>query len=109
MEFIKPGTNFDFVGKRYIAAAFSGLMVMGALALFFVVGPNWGIDFTGGTEIHLRFNDSIEIGEVREALAAPSTETGSGHVLGLVCLAAVAAARAGAASFVLWIGQVRLA
>jgi len=66
-----PG--IDFVGKRYIAMTISGLMVLGCLIVIAVVGPNWGIDFTGGTEIKLAFEDGVEITEVRAAL----------HTLGL--------------------------
>ncbi|MCB9758759.1 MAG: protein translocase subunit SecF [Alphaproteobacteria bacterium] len=69
MELIKPGTNYDFVGKRYIAGAVSGLAVLASILLFFIVGPNWGIDFTGGTEVVIKFEDDIQITEVREALS----------------------------------------
>jgi preprotein translocase subunit SecF len=68
MQFLKPGTTFDFVGKRKYAAVVSVLLVISALALFFVKGPNWGIDFTGGTEITLDFEDSTSIAEVRDAM-----------------------------------------
>jgi len=68
MYLIKPGKNIDFVGKRKPAAVFSVILVIASLVLFFGKGPNWGIDFTGGTEVHLKFNDSIEISEVRTAL-----------------------------------------
>jgi len=68
MQFIKPGTTFDFVGRRKIAAVFSGLLVVASLLLFFVKGPNWGIDFTGGTEIQVKFEQPTEIGDVRTVL-----------------------------------------
>ena len=68
MYLIKPGTNIDFVAGRRIAAIASVIMVTASLALFFVKGPNWGIDFTGGTEVHLKFNEAVQIGEVRSAL-----------------------------------------
>jgi preprotein translocase subunit SecF len=68
MYLIKPGKNFDFVGKRKLAAIMSFVMVVISLSLFFVKGPNWGIDFTGGTEVHLKFNEVVEIAEVRTAL-----------------------------------------
>ena len=68
MQFIKPGTTFDFVGKRRFAAIFSGIMVVASLVLFFVKGPNWGIDFTGGTEIQVKFEQPTEIGDVRNVL-----------------------------------------
>jgi preprotein translocase subunit SecF len=60
--------NFDFVKYRYIMGGTTGLLVVLSWALFFFVGPNWGIDFTGGTELQLRFEQDVQIGEVREAL-----------------------------------------
>jgi preprotein translocase subunit SecF len=36
--------------------------------LFFVPGPKWGIDFTGGTEMVLKFDAEISIDELRDAL-----------------------------------------
>lgn len=62
MQFIKPGTRIDFVGKRAIAAVFSALLVIISIALFFVQGPNWGIDFTGGNEIQVQFVESLPEG-----------------------------------------------
>lgn len=69
MELIKPGLKIDFVGKRKIAAVLSVLMVAASLLLYVFVGPSWGIDFTGGTEVHLKFRDATTIGTVRDALA----------------------------------------
>lgn len=60
--------NFDFVGMRRRFAALSGVLVLASWLAFIFVGPNWGIDFTGGTEIQVRFDDAIEISEVRDAL-----------------------------------------
>jgi preprotein translocase subunit SecF len=68
MQLIKPGTSIDFVGKRHIAAIFSTITVTISLLLFFFVGPNWGIDFTGGTEIELHFEQPTSIDEVRGAV-----------------------------------------
>ena len=66
MEFIKSFLydTISIAGKRHIAAVLSILTVLGAWASFVVIGPNWGIDFTGGTEIHLQFDEAIEIGEI---------------------------------------------
>lgn len=71
MQLVKPGTNFDFVGKRYIAGVLSALMVIASILVFIFVGPNWGIDFTGGTEVTLDFDESnpVEIAEVRSVLS----------------------------------------
>jgi preprotein translocase subunit SecF len=72
VEFIKrylDNLEIDFVGKRKPAAVVSVLLVLMSWAVFFGVGPNWGIDFTGGTEIILKFDQKTEIGEIRTALS----------------------------------------
>ena len=61
-------SNYDFVGKRRILGVFSVIMVTAAWALFFTIGPNWGIDFTGGTELHLAFEEEVTIDELRTSL-----------------------------------------
>lgn len=72
MDFLKnklSNTSIDFVGMRYSAGAISLIMVIMSWVLFFAIGPNFGIDFTGGTEIHLQFKEDVDISEVRGALA----------------------------------------
>ncbi len=72
MDFIKQrlaNTRIDFVSWRYIAGALSAVMVVASWVLFVAIGPNFGIDFTGGTEIHLKFDDEVGIGDVRGALS----------------------------------------
>ena len=68
MQLVKTGVNIDFVGKRGKAGVFSGLLVLTSFLLMFFVGPNWGIDFTGGSEILMKFDDSVEISEIRSAV-----------------------------------------
>ncbi len=59
----------DFAKWRYLFGGISAVMVLLSWVLFFGVGPNWGTDFTGGTEIRLKFEQDTEITEVREGLA----------------------------------------
>lgn len=71
MDFLKDKLTklgIDFVGMRYITGAISALIVIASWAAFITIGPNFGIDFTGGTEIHIDFEDNVEIDEVRGAL-----------------------------------------
>ena len=70
MNLVKPGTNIDFVGQRRPAAVLSVILVILSMVLFVVKGPNWGIDFTGGTELQLEFSEPTEIGALRDALTA---------------------------------------
>ena len=64
-------TNIDFMGKRKIAFAFSGVMVLlGLIALIQIVRgeANLGIDFSGGTAVQLKFEQPIRIDEARKIL-----------------------------------------
>jgi preprotein translocase subunit SecF len=68
MDFFKPDRKYDFVGKRWVFGAISALLVLASLLGFVFVGPNWGIDFTGGTEVLLQFKEPVQIAEVRDAV-----------------------------------------
>ena len=75
MNFLKPKNHIDFLGKRAIFGALSAFLVICSIAAVFVIGPNWGIDFTGGTEIHVKFSPGeadapqlTTISEVRDFL-----------------------------------------
>ena len=64
-------TSVDFMGKRNIAFAVSGVLVF--LGLVAVVGimagwANLGIDFAGGTAVQLKFDSALGIEEARTAL-----------------------------------------
>lgn len=61
--------DIDFVRWRYVFGGISTVMVLLSWFAFFVIGPNYGTDFTGGTEIRLKFDQDTEIAEVREGLA----------------------------------------
>ena len=70
-EIIPPGTHIDFIGKRHIAFAMSALMFLTAFAAIPLQGVRLGIDFAGGTEVQLRFEDSgAEEGAIRSVAGA---------------------------------------
>ncbi len=71
MEFIRPGTNIDFMGRRKLAISISlALMLISALSLV-VRGLNLGIDFKGGTKLIAAFaaNKDVDRGRVRKVVA----------------------------------------
>ena len=68
MEFIKPGTYIDFMKYRGPVITVLGLMATLSLVSLFYPGPNYGIDFAGGTEVQLAFTADTSPGEIREAL-----------------------------------------
>jgi preprotein translocase subunit SecF len=65
MRFLR-NTKIDFLGKKWIAYIFSGLLVVSSIVLTFTSKPNWGIDFTGGSLIHMEFKQKPDIKELRE-------------------------------------------
>jgi preprotein translocase subunit SecF len=70
MQFL-VNANFDLVGKRRISLVFSGMLILlSLLSLLFHKGPNYGIDFLGGTSIEMRFAEAIPIADVRSAVSS---------------------------------------
>ena len=69
-------TNIDFIARRHIFFAISGLAIALGLVSLAVKGANLGLDFTGGTLLQLKFANPITIGEVRQAVKAAELEAG---------------------------------
>src|SRR6266446_8067814 len=61
--------NYDFVGKRkwfYVASA--GFMVLSLATILFHGGLNYGIDFTGGALVQVRYDKPASVDLVRKGL-----------------------------------------
>jgi len=71
-------THIDFLGKRYAAFALSALVVgAGMVSLVLNGGPNLGIDFSGGSQIVVRFAEQPSLDTVRDALEGAGLENAS--------------------------------
>ena len=69
MEFIKPGTNIDFIGKRKAAFIFSVMMIVATvILLIWRGGPNYGVDFSGGVLIQVKLDQKRAPSELKSAL-----------------------------------------
>lgn len=68
LELISPDVNIDFVGNRRYAYIFSGVLTVACLLAMAIMGPRYGIDFAGGTLLHLRFHKPVEASAIRDAL-----------------------------------------
>jgi preprotein translocase subunit SecF len=73
MELIKPGTKIPFTKYRYIAVALSSLVNLAVLIFLFIHGPNLGVDFAGGTLVHLKLQENMAISDIRNALGSLAT------------------------------------
>lgn len=68
MRIFRKEPDFNFMGKRFLAFALSGLIVVAGVIVFKVKGFNFGIDFTGGTLIEVSFKDYTHEKDLRKAL-----------------------------------------
>jgi len=69
MQLIRSDIHFDFIGKRKIALLISGIMILTSLGALAVKGLNFGIDFTGGTLVEVKFTPAPSIADVRSAIS----------------------------------------
>lgn len=60
--------NLDFVGKRKLFLYISFALIIFSLIVIFVKGFNFGVDFSGGSEIILSFDKEYTIEELREGM-----------------------------------------
>jgi preprotein translocase subunit SecF len=67
MELIKPGLKIPFTRYRKTAIIVSTIVNLAVLIMLFTRGPNLGVDFAGGTMVHLKFQQNVTIPEVRQA------------------------------------------
>ncbi|MEA3240142.1 MAG: protein translocase subunit SecF [Pseudomonadota bacterium] len=69
MQFIKPGVNINFVGRRFFFITLSAVVILiGIASLLFHGGLNYGIDFAGGTLVQVRFSQPTAPDDIRKAL-----------------------------------------
>jgi preprotein translocase subunit SecF len=67
MELIKPGLKIPFTRYRKTAIIVSTIVNLAVLIMLFTKGPNLGVDFAGGTMVHLKFQQNVTIPDVRQA------------------------------------------
>ncbi len=69
MEIIKTETHFDFVRLMKPAVILSvAVIVIGIASLIWHGGPNYGIDFAGGSLIQIKFQEDPNADKIRSAL-----------------------------------------
>lgn len=68
MELFNPNSKYDFMGWRKFNAIFSVVLVVISLAGLVIKGLNWGLDFTGGTQVEMSFKKAANVDEIRQTL-----------------------------------------
>ncbi len=68
MEFFKHNTSIDFMAQRKWAAVLSVILFTFSLLSLAFHGLNWGLDFTGGTQIQLRYTQPANLVAIHDNL-----------------------------------------
>lgn len=68
LKLVPNDPNVNFFGHRLYAYIFSAIVIIGSLYFVATKGLNLGIDFTGGTVIEIRVNETPDLPELRGAL-----------------------------------------
>ncbi|MCG8688567.1 MAG: protein translocase subunit SecF [Desulfobacterales bacterium] len=75
MQFIKSDINIDFLGKQKLGLFVSlALILAGIVSLIVHKGPNYGIDFAGGTLVQVKFTQEVAIEDIRKGLSTIGLE-----------------------------------
>lgn len=68
MQIFTKTPEFNFMGKRKLALAFSAIMLIVSITAIATRGLNFGLDFTGGTLIEVGYPEAADLTKIRGAL-----------------------------------------
>lgn len=68
MEFFKTNTKIPFMKQRMAAAIFSTLIFVGSILSLAINKLNLGLDFTGGTQVEVTFQQPVSSNQLRDSL-----------------------------------------
>lgn len=69
-KLISLNSNYNFIGKRKPAIILSAFLILVSISSFLIQGLNWGIDFSSGYVVQLKFDNKISISEIRNTFEA---------------------------------------
>ena len=61
--------KFSFISKRKYSYIISGVLLVASVISFFTLGLNQGVEFTGGRTYIVKFDNSINVDDLREDVA----------------------------------------
>ena len=65
-----PETHFDFAGKRYLFFGLTAVLALISIGSFVFRGFRYGVDFTGGSLLQIRFEKPVTVEAMRAAMSA---------------------------------------
>lgn len=66
MQIFDKGKIYDFMSYRYYSLAISFLLIIVSVFFMTTKGFNYGIDFSGGTLIQVKYDPPAPISKIRE-------------------------------------------
>ena len=66
-KLISSSLNYNFLGQKKIAILISAFLIIVSLTSFMTKGLNWGIDFSSGYIVQLKFEKEVNISKIRSA------------------------------------------
>lgn len=84
MEILSLNKTYDFVSKIPNAIKLSALLIVISIgSLVYHGGPNWGVEFTGGTELQVKLPEGPETETIRNSLRDSGYEAEAVQQFGL--------------------------
>lgn len=68
MQWIPSNTNIDLIGKRNLFVGSSVAVLILSVIAWFVIGPNYGIDFLGGVNVQIKTPTTVTTDEIRKII-----------------------------------------
>ncbi|MEM0909922.1 MAG: protein translocase subunit SecF [Pseudomonadota bacterium] len=73
-QIIKLSSTIKFMKLRMTALVFSAILLIASIGSLVVNQLNWGLDFTGGTVVQMKYPDGANLESIRTELASDNNE-----------------------------------
>ncbi|MEO8748381.1 MAG: protein translocase subunit SecF [Rhodanobacter sp.] len=82
MEIFNHNANINFLGMRKYSIAIAIFLMVASIVLIATRGLNYGLDFTGGVSLVVDYQQTVQVADVRKALAAGGVDRAVVQTLG---------------------------